>query len=472
MGLSEAEWYSTVGDLLKYRKYRVLNVEVETILSGINQLSGMPQANTDAFQCNWIVIDGASCNDESNRLMQKLEFWVKHSRTRKDARGILTASNKVEKDRDHENDTVLYRFVHSWTLDQFKAALVDQQHLSRVYEACANLFSRESFDPDPEGEPDIGDDESSSPDDSKMDSVVEQSVGPTPLGSTPEGENTETTMQNQETHLQNEPPLKKAKPNDDGVPVVNDEKSATESQGSGSQSEEDNQHEGSESVQLDETRNLEEILAVAEARFKYSGGSARWMFNYSCQKIESKLRDYCLDVPNKQAILDGSIGPTSEASTNYFFGSAERKDGGSEFFLVSQRAVEILLEETKGRAFKSLYAFANDLENPAFLAWVVEADFFQQAEVAKDRKEKMDLNGPRSFHPVGVVDFQHSRNSKRLMAFEASTGRAKRYRADRVHFMKTLTRLVPKEGEGKSVRCKPVAWNQGGYAACSARSCR
>lgn len=94
--------------------------------------------------------------------------------------------------------------------------------------------------------------------------------------------------------------------------------------------------------------------------------------------MERLLRKYANSAPNRKSILDQTIGPTSNAATNYFFGSSRKENGETEYFLVSQRAVEILGEHSS--VYPVLYDFAKKLENPSFLGWIVEADFFSQVD--------------------------------------------------------------------------------------------
>ena len=116
------------------------------------------------------------------------------------------------------------------------------------------------------------------------------------------------------------------------------------------------------------------VLAAVGSRYEYTGGSARWMFNYSRKKIDSLLDQYCQEPKNCKAILQGEIGPTSDPTTNYFFGSAKANGQTNiEYFLVSKRAVQILSKRTKGLSYESLYQVAKHRENPSFMDWVVQS---------------------------------------------------------------------------------------------------
>merc|ERR1712157_711487 len=109
---------------------------------------------------------------------------------------------------------------------------------------------------------------------------------------------------------------------------------------------------------------MEDVHQAIIERFKYAGGSARWMFNYTNTTIDGKLKEYCDNVTNRTAVLNGDIGPTSSESSNVFFGSRDKNDGETEYFLVSQRAVEVLREKTDSASFRTLYDFAGQLQNP------------------------------------------------------------------------------------------------------------
>ena len=101
------------------------------------------------------------------------------------------------------------------------------------------------------------------------------------------------------------------------------------------------------------------------------------MFNYTRDKIDILLKEYCNSTVNRTAVLNGEIGPTSHAATNYFFGSSEiqvGKQASTEYFLVSKRAVDHLAQ--CGNDYEFLNAFASKLENPSFGGWIVESNFF------------------------------------------------------------------------------------------------
>jgi hypothetical protein len=52
----------------------------------------------------------------------------------------------------------------------------------------------------------------------------------------------------------------------------------------------------SEPEESDEGRR---IMTTIEAKYRWSGGSARWMFNYSRLRIERLLRQYCDQAANE-----------------------------------------------------------------------------------------------------------------------------------------------------------------------------
>ena len=209
----------------------------------------------------------------------------------------------------------------------------------------------------------------------------------------------------------------------------------------------------------------DEIFDVLSSRYFYSGGSARWMFNYTKSRIDRYLREFCEKAPNRKDILDGTIGPTSSAATNYFFGSSRRGDGSDEYFLVSKRAVQILTESTGAAGFDALYRFADTLQNPSFEGWIVEADLFSQLESA--RRQSVDFN-PRHITqycaPVkveAIEAWEHAKNKSRIQLLESATAKQETKKGERKRVRDIASKLVSKV-TGNSIACRPTAWNQGG----------
>lgn len=88
-------------------------------------------------------------------------------------------------------------------------------------------------------------------------------------------------------------------------------------------------------------------------------------------RIDKLLKQYCNSVSN---IKNGDIGPTTDASTNYYFGSSQTADASTEYFLVSKRAVMILGEQTlKGEYLYTVVCF---FETAGYKVESVEIAFF------------------------------------------------------------------------------------------------
>ena len=62
-----------------------------------------------------------------------------------------------------------------------------------------------------------------------------------------------------------------------------------------------------------------DIRSIEEKRYHFCGGSARWMLNYHLECVDENLSEYWKSTENRLDILNGEIGPTSRAETNYSF---------------------------------------------------------------------------------------------------------------------------------------------------------
>ena len=243
-----------------------------------------------------VVLDGKSQEKRAVEVAGVIEEWVKLG----NGRSISTASTKLKQERPHQNDDVTYHTVHSWTIEDFNGALLQEGQPTALFDTCANLFWEEY----------ARDDDDDIPSNGGMETTQEISAG---------GEDFDVVVASTEE-------------------MEHDDE---ESAGS----------DDSNDVQPNPRKRLkrippEDILALIFGRYEFSGGSARWMFNYTKKTIESHLKESCNRLSNRQAIQNGLIGPTSDAATNVFFGSSRKEDGSTEYFLVSKRAVEILAEVT------------------------------------------------------------------------------------------------------------------------------
>lgn len=372
----------------------------------------------DVSPLNFIVIDGMCEKDVARKIYRYVRAWLT---TRiENRRAALTASTKVEKERDHQNTLVDYATVHSWTEGEYFRALVNNDRFTQLYLHCSHLLKNPQDMEDSDDE-DSDDEEEQVEDENETTDLMDLSSATNPVA------------------IGAVAPASSVKP----APV--------------------NQMAIDTSITLSEDQK-KEFREIIVSRMKYAGGSARWMFNYTEAKIDEKLIECCDSVANRAAILDGQIGPTSSASSNFMFGSQKTANGKTEFFLVSQRAVEILLEKAKGKSFGTLYAFANALKNPAFAGWVVEADFFMQLRNCSKMGQNVPFT-PREleFLPAErIVKFDHTKNRNRLATLYASATRAKTKKALQEKVKRIAGDLIPST-RNVSVACSPVLWNQGGY---------
>jgi hypothetical protein len=384
--------------------------------------------NAESFPLNTIVVDGMSQMDPAVKLKAAVMFWLSKAKPGRNRRAIFTASTKVERERDHQNDRVRYVIVHSWTEDDYCKALINGDKFTLIYESCSHLFhdsALEGQDLEEDSGSDSDDKEEGKDDEARTTRTdgMEMNVGP-------QAENTE--------------------------PVTGDLMLI------------DPPAENTEQVSVDpmalSKEEQEDFRQTITTRFKYTGGSARWMFNYTKGSIDKKLKEYCHNVSNRTAVLNGDIGPTSSASSNFFFGSHKAADGATEYFLVSQRAVELLREQTDSTSFRTLYHYARRLQNPAFLGWVVEADFFEQLKRESEKGKCVSLRPTeQQFLPAErTIKFDHTKNRNRLATLGAAKTRAKTRNQVQAKVNRTAADLLPST-KGVSVACMPVLWNQGGY---------
>ena len=229
--------------------------------------------NPQEIPLDTVVVDG--CSSTTKEITKKVRRWVTHLGSGPNCRAIFTASTKVEKLRSHQHDDVSYHVVHSWIPEEFRRSLIrDDDTTTPIFEACAPLF----YDEYGINETLLADNDDDKDNDDTSTDVDEK-------GDT-----------NMDSLAPNDASAKDS--------MVLDE--------------EPNSNATKKTKQLSKS----EILEVLSSRYNYSGGSARWMFNYTKGQIEKELRTFCKSADNRQGILDGDIGPTSSAATNYFFGSS------------------------------------------------------------------------------------------------------------------------------------------------------
>lgn len=354
---------------------------------------------------NLVVVDGIN-QAVSSDLVGEVDEWIRNNPTTRKA--IFSSSSKLEELRSHQNDSSRYLTVQSWTLEEFQSACIESQGGKLVLTPfCQQITNalKEFY-----------------PDDDTVATEVEST-------------------------------------SDDASSMSEDEKDVDDANMSGTDNDDLAAVEQQDLVDLSDAHK---IKAAIKGKFRWSGGSARWMFNYSRGRIEAKLRTYCRNAKNRKALLDGHIGPTSEASTNYFFGSSLRDDNETEYFLVSQEAVRILSESIDRTSFEFLYSVADQLDNPSFVGWIVEADFFFQLGMAIKHKSTFRPPFESDIQPALLLAYDHTKCRSLLLAAQARSYR-KKIRQKKLDRIKSIAGSFVPDSKGKTIACKPVRWNQGGY---------
>lgn len=246
-----------------------------------------------------LVVDGIN-QQVSADLITNATAWIDNKPGSRKV--ILSSSSKVKEIRSHQNNMITYLTIHSWSLEEFQSACITDGQPTRIYQQASEVLRAWPDSPAASADEDAStseDEESGPMDDS---GTLAAAVATDPI---------DNSNKKQKVNAQGEL---------DSVPEAPDEGIR--------------------------------ILAEIAAKYRWSGGSARWMFNYSRSRLELLLRQYCSQAINCDALLKGQIGPTSDASTNYFFGSSIKKDNKStEYFLVSHQAVRILAESASHNTF-------------------------------------------------------------------------------------------------------------------------
>lgn len=442
------------------------------------------------------VIDGAGATTKD--LQADVIDWM----TKKPERhAVFSSSSKVEEEREHQNDEITFEEVHSWKLEEFFEAFVRGEEPTEIYHRCSSMLYEEfglSTSETEEEETDSGvklsleeckNDAGKWGALAEMDTTQESATAaPVPADTNAPAPAPEDSYEAKPSAFAAaEPPPEEEDQKASGQSFVKRQLPPSVAQG-GKTSDEDmdieEENEDDEVEEKDDKKDSDdnedsnkrqkmlskdEIFEAVRGRYKYSGGSARWMFNYSREQMDGLLDKHCQASSNRAAIADGRIGPTSEASTNYFFGSTLKEDGTTQYFLVSQRAVEKLFEHGETKAFEGLYRFAYQLQNPSFVGWVVEADFFYQVERAKNHTapfHPQPLDGYQQKlpeRPLGTRVWQHTKNKN--LAGKAIKDKKMKVRKEAVQKLNRIVQNMVPGAVGAAYLCKPSAWNQGGYDA-------
>ena len=314
----------------------------------------------DAIHADILVLDGVT-RDSYNERLEQLVFWRKAGPNRS---AFLTVSNKIERLHPHELENMkekgLYNYFtqHSWTLDEFLAAFVNE-------------------------------DESASP-----------------------------------LFVENEDIFKSE------WEISNDSKEARKRNRSGS-------------------GKFTTIREIITQKYFFVGGSARWMVRFTKAETEIAIRHSINDASRVGDILDFNLGPKSPAAKTHLYSSMEA-NGITVYAIVSERATQLLVETYGVNGIKTLYGHARKLNNPAFLGWVIEADYFSRCETSTLLLRK------RGHSTARRIDFE-----KPVLEFDCGE-LFNMHESEGHEQFRAVRNLLPCEKNSPTL-CKPKDWNQGGY---------
>jgi hypothetical protein len=123
---------------------------------------------------------------------------------------------------------------------------------------------------------------------------------------------------------------------------------------------------------------LGSVETVVKEKFFFAGASARWMFDFSTQDVHQEIRDRLGTVNNLHDLLAFTGGMQGTESHNHLL-MRFNHSAGSDIFFVSQCALDFCLRRWGQRPdIKYAYSLATRHNNPAFLGWIVQFDFFDQ----------------------------------------------------------------------------------------------
>ena len=165
---------------------------------------------------------------------------------------------------------------------------------------------------------------------------------------------------------------------------------------------------------------------------------------------ESKMNE----VDNIDDLLRFKLGPgSSRAKTHLYSSTKIIRTGGIEltdYGMVSERETQLVVQEAGAKGIKSLYNHARELQNPAFLGWVVQADYFQRCNSNNLTLYKIGSTKGTSIENTEPVPFD-SAELKLLHSYDDLPG------------MKDAVKNLIPTTANRPVTCKPEAWNQGAY---------
>lgn len=203
----------------------------------------------------------------------------------------------------------------------------------------------------------------------------------------------------------------------------------------------------------DRTGNLKlaSITEIITQKYFFVGGSARWMVRLTTSEAQDEIDKSIAEAKLVGDILDFNLGPKSPAAKTHLYGSMADNGGITRYSIVSERATQMLVNVYGQNGIKELYAHATNINNPAFLGWVIEADFFSRC--ARDNLSLCKKGNPSA----DAIDFE-----KPVEEFDCDELLGLSEADTKEGFLKMMKRLLPSD-ESKPKVCKPRAWNQGGY---------
>ena len=201
----------------------------------------------------------------------------------------------------------------------------------------------------------------------------------------------------------------------------------------------------------DGMRKVLSIEEIISQKYFVTGGSARWMLSKTRAEAEAAIRESIGYASNIPAILEFQVGPQSSMAKTHLYFSSETTDGLMTFSIVSERATHILAEMGGQAAIKALYGHARIANNPAFLGWIVEADFF-------DRCKRNTL----TLREKGAEAATRMPCPNKPLEFDCDELQRLSNLKDKSRLQRAIRNLLPSLETSPSV-CKPMAWNQGGY---------
>jgi hypothetical protein len=125
---------------------------------------------------------------------------------------------------------------------------------------------------------------------------------------------------------------------------------------------------------------------LISAKYFIAGGSARWMFSLSETEAMDEVKLWIGKIPNYEHLLSGVVGDNSVTAVNHLLA----RDEHGEHYLQSRYA---MLQMARKAALKliSLARSSAMRNNPAWMGWVFQLEFFALLYDAIQRKHALEL---------------------------------------------------------------------------------